>query len=1119
MGRGRAQGTSGPRYEQPEAPNGTSTLLGAGASLLVAKSPDPYVIFTPVRDATGAVVDFTYAEANEAACDHEYLRREDLIGARLLDLHPAVADEGILERYVAVVESGQPFDVSDVPYPMESRGGELRYHDVRAIPIGDAICQTWTDVTERNRAIAELAASEANYRLIAENATDVVFRGSNDGVVEWISDSVASLLDWRPDHVIGRPIVEFVHEESLQTLATIQSRLSEGLDAQGELRVRRGAGGYRWMSASLKVLRDENGAVIGRAGGWKDITDEVAARRDLALLAAGNRVVLRATNEEELLTQMCQTAAEVGGYIFAWYGIPLDDEEKTVLPVAVGGDDRGYLETLQVRWDEGPLGQGPTGRSIRTRTTVTSNDHAHDSRFSPWRKAAGQRGIHCSIGLPVVVDGEIHGSLMAYSDHSGAFDAQAIELLESLAANIGYGISRLRAEAAFAESQYRFRLMAENATDIVFHQVEGIVEWVSPSVTSVTGWQPEELIGHTTEHLWHPEDHDAAVALRDATYQGRSGTGVFRWRRPDDSYVWLEAALQPLTDPDGRVGTVGILRDVTERQEATAALAASETQYRLIAENASDVVLRSELTGIISWVSPSVTEVLGWAPDDLIGRNQVDLVHPDDLAAARARQDQALAHGKSQGDLEIRYQTKSGEWRWVRGHGKALRDSAGQVIGGIDTLRDIDKEMATRVRLEFEVDHDSLTGLVTRSRLIERLESERATRSAEDDAADYALLCIGIDGIDVINAAFTHTAGDRVLVAVAERLIAALDSPSLVGRTADNEFSVLLTEPPDETELLDFADHLQSALGGPVHMGAENFAVTASIGIAIDHGGAGLEVLRDASSAMQKAQEKGGNRWEFADPTLAVEARQRLRLQSGLHEALAAGQIRPWYQPIVSLPEGRVRGYEALARWVRPDGSIVPPDQFIPVAERSDVIIELDREILRQALAAIRELPDSLHVAVNLAAATLSAPDLVESVTRALGEAAVNPRRLHLEVTETSLLQVTQTIQSGMRSLANLGLTWWVDDFGTGYSSLAHLRDMPVQGLKLDRSFTSGITAEDSTQLRVAQGLQGLAQGLGLSTVAEGVETQRQADILAAQGWDMAQGWLFGKPRPSAAAE
>ena len=850
-----------------------------------------------------------------------------------------------------------------------------------------------------------------------------------------------------------------------------------------------------------------------------EVAHELAASlRAFATLAEGNRVVLRAANEEELLRQMCLTAAEVGGYAFSWYGVPIDDEDKTVQVVAVGGDDRGYIDRLRVTWGDDPLGQGPTGLCLKTGTVQVRNDLSADPKFTPWREAAEGSGIHCSIALPVRLDGQTHGALMVYAQEPGAFDVQALELLTSLASNIGYGISRLRAVAALASSEESFRTIAENASDVVMRADSlGAVQWVSPSVEAVLGWRPEQLVGLQLRHGVHPDDlgslSEASEAARSEGLIGRN----LRMRRPDGTYCWMSGSGHLVRDENGSPsGFVSGWRDVQAEVEARTArvaaeqeMAASEARYRLIAENALDVVIRAGTDGVISWVSPSVTEVLGWEPAELLGRTQQSLVHPDDAVKVLATQQLAQSDETRMAQAEERYLTKDGRWRWVRVNCRALYDERGALTGGIDTMRDIDAEVETRTRLAFEVDHDSLTGLGTRDWLLAKLQEYPL-----GGANGPALLSVGVDRLNEINDAFAHTAGDRVLISVANRVVAAVGNHDLVARTADNELSVLLHDPMARSELLDFITRLQAAASGPVAMGAQDIQVTVSIGIATEPGSNPLELLRDASTAMHRAKTSGGNRLEFANPHLADEARQQLLMQTGLRAALAAGHIQARYQPIVTLPDGRLRGYEALARWIRTDGVVVPPDQFIPVAERTDLIVELDRSILRQSLATMGSTPANLHVAVNLSAAALIASDLVESVTQELAAVHVNPRRLHLEVTETSLVRVTRAVQEGMRELANLGITWWVDDFGTGYSSLAHLRDMPIQGIKLDRSFTHGITGPDPTRLRLAQGLVGLAQGLGLATVAEGVETQREADILAAQGWELGQGWLFGKPQP-----
>lgn len=857
-------------------------------------------------------------------------------------------------------------------------------------------------------------------------------------------------------------------------------------------------------------------------GRWLESSESqralLSSTRAFATLAEGNRVVLRASSEEDLLRQMCSTAAKVGGYAFSWYGIPVDDDAKSVEIVASGGDDRGYLDTLRVTWGDDPLGQGPTGLCLKTGRAQVRNDLLSDPKFGPWREAAEEGGIHCSVALPVLLGEKIHGALMVYALEPSAFDSQALELLTSLASNIGYGISRLRAMAALAKSEESFRAIAENASDIVLRgDGRGVIQWISPSVESVLGWAPQQLVGQPLRELIHPDDQASLGEAREASAAGGRVSLNLRLRRPDGTYRWMSASGHLARDHDGVLnGFVSGWRDIQAEVEARNArvaaeqeMAASEARYRLIAENALDVVVQADANGVISWVSPSVTEVLGWDPAELVGRRQKSLVHPDDWAEVMAVQQRLLADGTGAGYVEERYLARDGGWRWVGVHGRALRDEHGAIIGGIDAIRDIDAEVETRQQLAFEVNHDSLTRLWTRDWLLSQM-----AQPVDGGAGGRSLVCVGVDRLNEINDAFTHTAGDRVLIAVADRIVGSVDGSALVARTADNELSLLLSDPIGRSELVDFIARLQVRAAGSVSMGTQDIPVTVSIGIATDVDSSPIELLRDASTAMHRAKDSGGDRWEFANPHLAEEARQRMLIQTGLRDALAAGQIQAWYQPVVTLPDGRLRGYEALARWIREDGTVVPPDEFIPVAEQTGLIVDLDRSILRQSLKAMTWLPSDLHVAVNLSSAALVLPDLVERVTQELAAAHIPPGRLHLEVTETSLVHVTPSVQTGMRELANLGVHWWVDDFGTGYSSIAHLRDLPVQGLKLDRSFTHEITGADPTSLRLAQGLAGLAQGLGLDTIAEGVETQPEADVLAAQGWELAQGWLFGRPQP-----
>ena len=635
-------------------------------------------------------------------------------------------------------------------------------------------------------------------------------------------------------------------------------------------------------------------------------------------------------------------------------------------------------------------------------------------------------------------------------------------------------------------------------------------EFMSPAVAQHTGWTAEECIADPTliARLVHPDDLHILQAADDVPV-GEHYDFEVRWQHRDGRTVWMQERLRKQIRDDGAVVLYGSARDITAFKDAEKSLAETEELYRLIAENSLDVVYRASSNMAITWVSPSVREVLGWSVEEFMDKKVLDVAHPDDLKAAQEVRARVLATGAELGEVEVRFATKSGGWRWMRVRGKPLRDSQGRLVGGVDVLQDIQREVDIRERLAHEAHHDPLTGLGNRASAARQIDL--ALEGAP--LGSVAVLAVGLDDLKSVNESLTYTAGDRVLVAVAERLTRVVGTRGSIARVAGNEFAIVLGR-CDEEEAARTASAILDAADEPVRLGVHELDVSVSIGIArSDHRDA-ESLLADASLALHQAKKRGRGRWEFLDPAASHHARQRILVQTQLREAIANGDVRAWFQPVVTLPDGAVTGYEALVRWVRPDGTVVEPGAFVPTAERTDLVVGLDRAVLADSLELLARTGPGISVSVNVSAQSLSAPDMADHVLGALEESGVAPSRLHLEITETALVHVTDDVKAGMRAVAARGVGWYVDDFGTGYSSITHLRDLPVSGLKLDRSFTSGLGSGDVTSERIAQALAGLARGLELDTVAEGVETRSQADLLAELGWVHAQGWLFGRAVP-----
>lgn len=602
----------------------------------------------------------------------------------------------------------------------------------------------------------------------------------------------------------------------------------------------------------------------------------------------------------------------------------------------------------------------------------------------------------------------------------------------------------------------------------------------------VLGLRHDQLVGRRIL-AWHP-----AMAT-DKLWQ--QAVAVLQTGQPLawDDYRFPSAVMTAERFYDIRMVRLGdslscAFRDVTGRHRAARAMAESESRFRLLAENTTDVVITVRSDGTIDWVSPTARKALGRSVSSLLGTPFAKLVHHDDLPGLYA-----------QGSAEVRLGSPVDGWRWMRMSSRILPDVT------IHTARDIQSEMVAREQLAHELGHDPLTGLPNRSGALAQIEDALS----DEPAGSVALLAVGVDDLRSVNEAFTYAAGDQVLTQICTRLLRYAAQPDHVARVGDNEFTLLVLHVEDAAELADLATEMQTEMSSAITIDGHSIDVTISIGIALAEMPAASEVLRDATSALHHARERGGNRWEYHNPDLTQAARERLIMRTGIKQALLAEEFQPWFQPVVNLRDGSVSGYEALARWER-DGQIVSPAEFIPVAESTDLIVTLDRHILCRALALI---PLGAEVGVNVSAPTLSTADLADTVHAELVAHGVDASRLHLEVTETALLRPTATVIANMRNVAALGVRWWVDDFGTGYSSIAHLRDLPIHGLKLDRSFTAGLP-QDATCQRLAAGLIGLAHGLGLGTIAEGIETAEQGRILAEQGWDRGQGWLYGRPTP-----
>ena len=565
------------------------------------------------------------------------------------------------------------------------------------------------------------------------------------------------------------------------------------------------------------------------------------------------------------------------------------------------------------------------------------------------------------------------------------------------------------------------------------------------------------------------------------------------------------------------------LKNIETVERHVGALEESEQRFRSAFDYAAIGMALVSTDGRWLQVNRSLCQILGYTEEELLGMTFQEITHPDELPAIHSHVRQMLEGRLPTCQTEKRYIHKDGHVVWIylsisRVGGNRADDS--RLIFQIQDITD--RKLAER-QLLHDAFHDVLTGLSNRALFIDRLKLALA-RHKRLGADHFAVLFLDLDRFKVINDSLGHAIGDQLLVGIARRLETCLRPGDTVARLGGDEFTILLEDVTDTREVTTIAQRIQKELSLPFNLGGHEVYTTASIGIAPSTTGyeSPDDILRDADTAMYRAKSMGKARYEVFDKEMHTHAVNLLNLETDLRRALDRREFTVYYQPIVSLGTGEVKGFEALLRWRHPQHGFIAPDEFIPVAEETGLILPIGRWALEEACRQMREwqaqFPKAagMYVSVNLSARQFANPELCEQIEEALETTGLGPQSLKLEVTESVVMENIEKTIEMLRQLRSMGVESSIDDFGTGYSSLSYLHHFPSTTLKIDRSFISrmGGVGENSEIVRT---ILLLARNLGMQVVAEGVESVEQLAQLRALACDFGQGYLFSKAINAAA--
>jgi diguanylate cyclase (GGDEF)-like protein/PAS domain S-box-containing protein len=928
-------------------------------------------------------------------------------------------------------------------------------------------------------------------RLLDAVSEAVIALDMDQKVIYW-NQAAEGMYGWSAEEVMGRNLREMVvSEDSWKRAEEILRQVRETGHWSGEFVVRHKDGASFPVAASNRPLHDETGNLVGVISVLRDVTESKKAEERFR------------ESEERYRTLVEQVPAVI--YI--------NPSEGSHLTLYISPQIEAMLGYTPKEWTATDLWAESIHPDDALRV-LAANDRSRES------------------GEPLAEEYRLlakDGSVVWVRDEAALLRDEAGEPLfwQGVMVNI---TERKRIEQEVTDLSQQNELILKSAGEgILGTDREGRITFANPTAATMLGWKVEELIGrhgHPTTHhtkpdgtLYPREECPMHASIKDGIPRGVKHE-VF-WRKDGTSFL-TEYGINPIERDGEIVGAVITFSDITERRRAEERLKRSESSLAAAQERAHLGSWEWDIaTDELRW-SDEHYRIFGHAPQSFTPSYEphyLDAIHPDD----REHVEQAIK-GAFEGKLySIAYRIvrSDGEVRHVQTHGEVLFDEGSkEPVGTAGTVQDITERKWAEEQLYHQAFHDLLTGLPNRKLFIDRLKQAlRRTKRRRGRKKKAAVLFMDLDNFKVINDSLGHEVGDRLLVAVGERIRESLRPEDTLARFGGDEFTVLIDKVEDPADAVRVAQRIIESHREPFVLEGRELFVKPSIGISFGEAhtiSAPEEMLRNADIAMYRAKKEGLG-YQVFEPVMYEQVLRRLKMENDLQRAIESEEFVVHYQPIINLQTGETWGMEALVRWQHPERGLLDPKEFVPVAEENGLVIPMGEQVLREACKQAKEWHESHpHVplwviSVNLSARQVVRPDLPRTVERVLQETGLEAASLSLDITETVYVKALESNTAALDELKGLGVRLSIDDFGTGYSSLAYLKRLPADTLKIDKSFIRAL-GEDIEDTALVKMTVDLAHTFGMEVVAEGVESEYQAEQLKEMGCDLGQGYHFTKP-------
>jgi diguanylate cyclase (GGDEF)-like protein/PAS domain S-box-containing protein len=978
-------------------------------------------------------------------------------------------------------QSGEAIEYERIGLTAE---GAKRWMHGRVVPDLDAAGEvrglycTEYDIHELKTTEQALAAREEQLRLFTGNIPEPVVYLDGERRYAFVNEAFLDLTGLERDAVVGRRVADVTSADQALTLDDYVNRALAGESVIYERPVVDVNGRTRWFRARIVPDFHFDGMIKGLYVVGHDITDLKQVQDALAARESQLRAIMDGVPAPVAYIDRDERCHYVNRTFLQYFGLQ--------------GEAVGSMRLRDV------VGHGIYQSAQEKIARALEGESAAFDRLVP-----GANGARRWMTIRVVPDasssGDVHGAFVLMNDIHSLKQAQ--EAVKASEAELVLIMDNVPARVSYIDRNYRYRFLNRHNE-----------EWLEESRRELAGKRVVDVVGEQRYAQIKP--------LFDRVLGGETVSTEQTLVQPDGSLKWESVHYAPNRDGDGNViGIYAVHTDVHDQKRNEEALRRANWMLSSHISNTPLAVMEWDRDfKLVRW-SPQAENVFGWNTEQVLGMPLSDnvLIHEDDREAAESLLQRLTSGDEPRATGLTRNYRRDGVTIWCEWYHSALLDDRGEIVSILSFVQDVSSRVQAEERLQYLATRDALTGLPNRVLLHERLS--QAIAQAKRTGRRVGVLFIDLDRFKNVNDTLGHRIGDELLKAVTQALAGALRETDLLARLGGDEFMVIVEDFDDAAVLGRIAQKLCDAVAHPIKIEEHDIYVTSSIGIAVypDDSDDPEELLKHADVAMYRSKELGRNTYQFLDASLAEHRVKQHSLETSLRAALRAGQLELHYQPLVRIRDNVVMGAEALLRWSDAEHGDVPPQVFIPLAEESGLIHALGEWVLASAAAQCRAWRDAgldLSVSINLSARQFYREDLAQRLVDIVRRAGCEPKWLELEVTETSLLHDLDAIRKVLHELRAEGFGVAIDDFGTGYSSLTHLKHFPIDTLKIDISFIADLES-DPGDAAITEAIIGLAGGLGLNVIAEGVGTRAQLDFLERRGCYAFQGFYASKPLPA----